>query len=272
MFYFLATVVVLYIGLLSFMAVSQRKFLYYPDNQIGTPEQYGLVGFNESFVNTSDGCTLQGWYKTAKPGMPTIIYFHGNASHMGNRAGIYSALAGKGFGVFSICYRGYGRSIGKPTEQGLYIDGRTAINFLTMNEKIPLSSIIIYGESLGTGVAVQMAKEHGVGGLVLQAPYTSVSGRAAEIYFFLPVKMVMVDHFDSLAKIADIKSPLLILHGQLDLTIPITHGKTLFKAAKEPKEAVFFEDIGHNNFDSSAIALHVLEFAQKHSLIMPQIK
>ena len=242
------------------MAIYQRKFLYFPDTQIGTPEQYGLCGFDESFIKTGDGLSIQLWYKPAKNGQPTILYFHGNASHIGNRAGIYSALAGKGFGVLTISYRGYGKSEGKPTEQGLYIDGRSAISYLTENNKIPLDNIILYGESLGTGVAVQMAQEHSVRAVILQAPYTSVSGRAAELYFFIPVKMVMLDHFDSLSKITKINAPLLILHGELDETIPIRHGKTLLKAANSPKEAVFFHDVGHNNFDSSAIAANVRDF------------
>lgn len=267
MFYLFTVALTLYVGLVAFMAIFQRQLLYLPDKQIGTPEQYGLSGFAESFIKTIDGISLQAWYNPAKNNMPSIVYFHGNASHMGNRAGIYSALAGKGFGVLAISYRGYGKSEGKPNEQGLYIDGRTAISFLTENKKIPLSNIIIYGESLGTGVSVQMAKEHSVGAVILQAPYTSVTGRAAEIYFFIPVKFIMFDHFDSLSKISQIKSPLLILHGEQDVTIPIRHGKTMLEAANSPKEAVFFHDVGHNNFDSTAIAINVLEFAKKNGVL-----
>jgi fermentation-respiration switch protein FrsA (DUF1100 family) len=264
MFYFLIAVSIIYVGIVALMAIFQRKLLYLPDRQIGAPEQYGLSGFVDSFTKTADGVSIQLWYKPAKNDMPTILYFHGNASHMGNRAGIYSALSGKGFGVLAVSYRGYGKSEGKPSEQGLYADGRAAISFLTENKKILLSNIIIYGESLGTGVSVQMANEYQVGALVMQAPYTSISGRAAEIYFFIPVKLVMIDHFDSLSKISKIKTPLLILHGEQDETIPARHGKTLLAAANDPKEAVFFNDVGHSNFDSAAIALNVLRFADEH--------
>lgn len=263
MFYWAAALITLYSGILAFMAIFQRKLLYLPDKKIGGPEIYGLVGFSEYFIKTPDNFSLQAWYKPAKADMPTILYFHGNASHMGNRAGIYSALARKGFGVLSVSYRGYGKSEGSPHEQGLYTDARTAIAFLTEQNKIPLENIILYGESLGTGVAVHMAQEYKVRALILQAPYTSVTGRAAEIYFFLPVKLVMYDHFDSISKIANIKSPLLILHGELDITIPIHHGKTLLAAAPEKKQAIYFHDVGHNNFDSSAIAENVLEFVNR---------
>lgn len=260
MLYWAATVITLYSGIIAFMAIFQRKLLYFPDKKIGDPEIYGISGFSEFFIKTEDNITIQAWYKPAKDSKPTILYFHGNASHMGNRAGIYSAFAGRGFGVLSISYRGYGKSEGSPNEKGLYTDAQAAILFLTKENEISLNNIILYGESLGTGVAVQMAQEHNVKAVILQAPYTSVSGRAAEIYFFMPVRLVMLDHFDSLSKIANIKSPLLILHGELDTTIPIRHGKTLLEAAKTQKEAVFFHDVGHNNFDSAAIAENVMDF------------
>lgn len=267
MFYLLTAAIIAYAALVVFMSIFQKRFLYFPDRQIGSPEQYGLHGFTEHILKGEDGITVQSWFKGPAVGMPVILYFHGNASHMGNRAGIYSALAGQGFGVASISYRGYGKSEGAPSEQGLYSDGRTAIRFLTEDKGIPLSNIILYGESLGTGVAVQMATEYRVGGLILQAPYTSVVGRAAEIYFFIPVRKVLREHFNSLDKISMVKSPLLIIHGALDMTIPIRHGKILLENANHPKESVFFDDVGHNNFDSGAIAMNVLDFAKRHSLM-----
>lgn len=248
------------------MAVFQKRLLYLPDKNIATSEQYGLTGFREFFIRSVGNVKLQLWYKPATSDMPTILYFHGNASHIGNRAGIYSALSGKGFGVLALSYRGYGKSEGTPSEQGLYSDGRAALLFLTQELKIEPEKIIIYGESLGTGVSVQMACEHKIGGIILQAPYTSVVERASEIYFFLPVKLVMTEKFDSIRKIGKVECPILILHGELDDIIPASHGKKLFAAAKEPKEAIFFSDTGHNNFDSAAVASCVFEFAQKYSI------
>ena len=112
-----------------------------------------------------------------------------------------------------------------------------------------------------------MASEHKVGALVLQAPYTSVVNRAAEIYFYLPVRYLIRDHYDSISKIKNVHSPLMIFHGELDATIPIKHGRALFDAANQPKEAVYFADIEHNNFDSSVIAENVMAFAKGHNLI-----
>ena len=259
---FIITMLVLYVAMVTAMAVFQRKLLYLPDTIIASPEQYGLYGFTDGFIKTADGLSIQTWYHPAKTGMPTVIYFHGNASHLGNRVGIYSALAENCFGVIAVSYSGYGKSEGSPSEQGLYTDGRAAISFIKDDQKIPLSRIILFGESLGSGVAVQMATEYKIGGLVLQAPYTSIVERAAEIYWFAPVKFIMLDKFNSIDKIGKVQAPLLIFHGEADPTIPISHGKAMLAAANEPKHAVFFPEVEHNNFDSSIIAQRVLEFAK----------
>jgi fermentation-respiration switch protein FrsA (DUF1100 family) len=263
----LIALAIAYLTLVVVMAVFQRQLMYFPDKQLGPPAQYGLVGFSDDFITSADGVRVQLWHKAAQTGMPTIVYFHGNASHIGNRAGIYSALARKGFGVVALSYRGYGKSEGSPSEVGLYNDARAALNYVANDLNIPLSQTMIYGESLGTGVSVQVATEYKVAGLVLQAPYTSVVGRAAEIYFYVPVHLLIHDKYNSLSKIANVHSPLLILHGELDETIPIAHGKTLFAAANEPKEAVYFPDIAHNNFDSSAVAERVLKFARAQGIV-----
>ncbi|MDE3059900.1 MAG: alpha/beta hydrolase [Pseudomonadota bacterium] len=248
----------LYGLLLAFLYLSQRQMIYHPDKTIATPEQYGLQGFSEQFIS-SGGERLQLWYHPAPAGRPTVVYYHGNASNLGDRAGIYAALAGQGFGVLALSYRGYGKSSGSPSEQGLYADARAAIAFLA-TQNIPPANIILYGESLGTGVAVQMATEYPVALLVLQAPYTSVAGRAAEMYPYVPVRLLMKDTFDSIDKIGRVRSPLLIFHGELDTVIPVHHGRALLAAANPPKEAIFFPGNAHNDFDSQVLAKKVAEF------------
>jgi uncharacterized protein len=264
---FFCVLLVGYGALLAGMYAFQRQLMYFPDKNIAAPSQYGLQGFSELRVQATDGITLQLWHRAPEAGMPTVLYFHGNASHIGNRAGIYSALAGKGLGVLALSYRGYGKSEGSPTEQGLYTDARTAIDYAVNTLGVPLDKLVIYGESLGTGVSVQMATEFKVGALVLQAPYTSVVGRAAEIYFYVPVRLLIHDAYDSLSKMARVHSPLLLLHGELDQTIPVAHGRALFAAANQPKEAIFFPDVEHNNFDSSLVASQVLRFARAQGMI-----
>jgi fermentation-respiration switch protein FrsA (DUF1100 family) len=265
--YLLSFFLLLYALLIAGMFKFQRQLMYLPNRAIDPPAHYGLEGFADLRAKSSDGVTVQVWYRAAKPGMPTIVYFHGNAAHLGNRAGKFAAFAHDGFGVLALGYRGYGASEGSPTEEGIYNDARAAIAFATKEKNIPLSHIMLYGESLGSGVATQMATEYAVGALVLEAPYTSVVNRAAEIYFYVPVRFLIHDHYDSIGKIGKVKAPVLIFHGMEDITIPAAHGKAILAAANEPKKAYFFPHIGHTNFDSGLISAHVLEFAKEHGLI-----
>jgi uncharacterized protein len=262
------TLAIIYAALVGLLFVFQRQIMYAPDKAIGTPEQYGLSGFSDERTMSADGISIQLWYRKSNEGFPTIVYYHGNAAHLGDRAGILSALADKGFGVLAVSYRGYGKSEGSPSEQGLYQDARAAIQFL-MDQKILAERLMLYGESLGTGVATQMATEYPVGGLILQAPYTSVAGRAAEIYYYVPVRYLIRDRYDSIDKIAKVKAPLLLFHGELDTIIPVIHGRRLFDRATCLKKAFFLSHTAHNDFDSSAISSHVLDFAREHHLVAP---
>jgi fermentation-respiration switch protein FrsA (DUF1100 family) len=256
-----------YLVLLVLMVVFQRKLMYLPDKAVKEPESYGLVGFQDLSIHSSDGTHLQFWYRAAANGMPTVQYFHGNAFNLGHRVGHFAALAEKGFGVAAVSFRGYGKSDGRPNEKGIYEDARAAVQFLTDLQKIPLKKIMFFGESLGTGVAIQMATEFDVGALILQAAYTSVATRAAQIYFYIPVQLLIRDRYDSIKKIARVKAPLLLFHGERDRTIPIVQGKTIFEAAVSPKQAFYFPDRSHNDFDSKVISEHVLDFAKEYHLI-----
>ena len=261
LFFAAIAIYVVCIALLYFM---QRQLIYHPMRSNLLPYQYGLEGFDEYFTKTSDNESIQLWYHPAQPGFPTIIYFHGNAGTLGDRTMIFSNLSKRGFGVLGVSYRGYGKSSGSPSEAGLYNDARAAIAFALQHA--PINKIVLYGESLGTGVAVQMATEYPIAALILQAPYTSVAARAAEIYYYAPVNWLIKDSYNSLSKIAKVKAPFLLFHGENDLVIPIKHAKTLFAAAPEPKESVFFPGLGHNNFDTSTISEHVLTFCRLHNL------
>lgn len=266
MAYLIVLAVVAYGAVLGYLFLNQRRMIYHPETRIELPGVYGLTAFEERFIRT-DSAPLQLWLHRADAGMPTIVYFHGNATHIGNRAGIYQALAEKGFGVLAVSWRGYGKSVGTPSEAGLYEDARAALDYLSHELKVALKDTILYGESLGTGVAVQMATEYAVGALVLQAAYISVAQRAAELYPFIPVKLLIKDRYHSLSKIGRVKAPLLLFHGHLDSTIPLSHGKAVFDAATAPKQSVFFPQVNHNDFDSGVISEHVLAFAKEHGLI-----
>ncbi len=255
------TLVVIYGVLLVGMTVFQRKLMYKPVAEDIVPAHHGLVGFEDIQIKSDDGTKLHLWYHEAKNGRPTIIYFHGNAGHLGDRAGLFAALAERGLGVAAVGYRGYGKSHGNPHEKGIYADARASVKWVK-SRGIGMSNIAFYGESLGTGVAVMMATEFQPKYLFLQAPYTSVVNRAAEMYWFVPVRWLIRDHFDSLSRIHKIKTPLMIFHGRMDPVIPIKHAQTLMERAVEPKRAIFFDTVQHTDFDNALLAEHVMSALQ----------
>lgn len=262
-------VLVFYGVLVLGLALFQRSLLYFPDRTIAAPTAYGLTDFQEVAFTAADGTRLHGWYKPAQPGRPTLLYFQGNAGNGKDRVNKFRHFTDTGFGLFALHYRGYGHSEGRPSEQGIYTDARAAYTFLTTGlttagaekpQPIAPEHIVLYGESLGTGVATQLASEQSAAALILEAPYTATVDRAAEIYRLIPVRWIMWDRFESREKIGKVRIPVLILHGENDLTIPAAHGKRLFALANNPKHAVFFPGIGHTDFDLPALTQEVVNF------------
>lgn len=228
------------------------------------PAAAGLAQATEARLQDADGTHITTWYIPAKQGQPTLIHFHGNAGNIANRVPYYKALSEAGLGVLAVEYRGYGTSEGSPTEQGFYEDGRTAVKYLTQQQHVPLEHIMFYGESIGTGVAVQMAKEFNAGGVILQSPYTSMASIGASRYPWMPVGLLLTDRFDSINKISSVKIPALILHGDEDTVIPFKEGQTLFDHANQPKDFVLFPGRGHNDLDITARVKAVQQFVLKH--------
>lgn len=264
----------LYLAVVIFIYLNQRAMLYYPDTRMGLPEDYGLEEFNPLTLTTDDGVKITAWYHPQAEGYPLIIYFHGNGGHLGYRHGIYKALADAGFGVLAVSYRGYGGSEGSPQERGLYRDGRAAFAHATDTLGFSPSRILLYGESLGTAVAATLALEnakmgHPIGGLILQAPFTSILARAQEIYFFLPVRALLRDRYETIQLIGRVNTPVLVLHGEADTIVPPHHGRALLQAAVEPKRGVFFPGVGHNDFPVDAIMRELMKFVAEHALLRP---
>jgi fermentation-respiration switch protein FrsA (DUF1100 family) len=241
--------------------------MYLPFVGIEPPGAYGLVDFTSLSIKTSDNVHIQAWYKEAKRGYPTIIYFHGNAGNLAHRTQYFSLLRDAGFGILGIDYRGYGASEGEPSEEGFYNDGRAAIAYAQKELALPANKIIIYGESIGSGVAVQMASEHKLAALILQAPFLSMTSAASYHYPWLPVNLLLKDRFDSVSKIANVHSPLLLLHGENDGIVPVTDGKELFIQANQPKKSIYFPETGHNNFNLELLVAAVLTFCQEQKLV-----
>jgi fermentation-respiration switch protein FrsA (DUF1100 family) len=236
---------VVYVAAALGMYVLQRKLQYQTENKGLTPERVGVVGASVETLTTPDGEKIIVWYAPAAEGKPTILYFHGNAGEIGDRPLRFNYYHSRGFGVAYVSYRGYGGSTGSPTEQGLITDANTAYDWLIAKGIAP-QNIALLGESLGSGVAVQIAAQKQVGAVALNAPYTSTADVAARIYWWLPVQLLMKDQFKSIDFIAKVKVPLLFVHGDRDVLIPLEFGKRLFAAANESKEMEIIQGFGHD--------------------------
>jgi fermentation-respiration switch protein FrsA (DUF1100 family) len=237
-----------YILLLVTVYFFQRHLQYFPNRQYpGTPADNGLKGVEEVRLKTDDGADIFGWYmKPEKDGGRIVVFFHGNGGHIGHRAGKARYFIEKGYGIFWSEYRGYGGNKGRPTESGFYNDGRAVLRFIESEGYKP-SQIALYGESIGSGVAVAMAREWQPQLLILEAPFSSAMAVAQRVYYYLPVSLLMKDRFDNVEKITDVKSSLLIVHGDEDTVIPLSLAQELYSAANHPKEFVTINGGGHND-------------------------
>ena len=239
-----AAAVYLLLGVAGYIA--QRKLMYFPDRARVSPASVGLATVEERVLKTPDGEHVIAWHGKAQPGRPTLLYFHGNGGSLSIRAERISRFMAEGWGVYMMTYRGYGGSTGSPTEVHNVADARLAYGAL-VREGVAPKSIIAYGESLGTNIAVRIAGEREVGGLILDAPYTSIVDVAAGAYPFLPVRYFLADRYETAHYIAGVKVPLLILHGERDGVIPVAMGKELYRLANEPKRIALFAQGGHSN-------------------------
>lgn len=224
----------------------QRRLIYFPDTQRISPALVNLPGVEERTLETPDGARVLVWYGRAKAGYPTLLYFHGNAGSFEFRQERIRRYMARGIGVYMMTYRGYGGSTGSPSEAHNVADAKLAYDSLVAAGVAP-ADIIVYGESLGTGVAVQVAASKPVGGVILDAPYTSLVDVAASIYPYLPARWLMTDRYETMTYIAQVTAPLLVLHGENDEVVPVAMGKAVFAAANEPKTLEVIPGAGHSD-------------------------
>jgi hypothetical protein len=233
----------LYVGAVGALFFSQRALLYPASARQSTASEAGLAGFEDVVITTSDGEQLMAWWRPPEPGRALLVYFHGNGGSLWDRRARARGLTATGRGLLMVSYRGYSGSTGRPTEAGLRTDALASYDWVARGYEA--SRVVLYGESLGTGVAVRLATERPVGGLVLDAPYTSAADVAALSYWYVPVSWLMHDQFRSIDVIGQVKAPILILHGDRDGIVPISLGERLYAAAPEPKRFVRLEGAGH---------------------------
>ncbi len=240
------TLLLVYLVFIIALGLMQKHLMYFPDPVRFVPSEWALKELTPLDAKTEDGLTITSWYRPAlKHDKFTIVFFQGNAGHLGYRNYKVRPWLDAGYGVLMVGYRGYGNP-GSPSEEGLYMDAQAAIENLN-KLGVPDKAMVFYGESLGTGVAVQMATEYNASALILESPYTSIPDVGADRYPMVPVHFLLRDHYDSLDKIKDVHMPLLLLHGEIDNVVPVKFGRKLFEAANEPKQAHYFPDAGHND-------------------------
>ncbi len=260
-----------YLMLVAGLYLYQRQLLYRPDRTRPLLGTLARLGVREITVPTADGLSLLAWYLPSRGApdgepageRPMIVYLHGNGAHIGYRADRVEHFAREGYGVLMLEYRGYGGNPGTPSEAGLFEDAAAALRFVAARG-IQEHRIVLYGKSLGTGVAVHAATSHAVGAVVLEAPYTSIAAAAQFHYPFVPAAWLVADRYDSLARIGQVVAPILMLHGGRDNVVPLSLGKKLFAAAPEPKEQWIAPRAGHGDLDDFGALDIAVGFIERH--------
>ena len=223
----------------------QEHFIYFPQSEIvATPEVISL-DYEELTLTTSDGIEINAWWIPHSNARATLLFLHGNAGNISHRLDSINIFYQLGLSVLIIDYRGYGKSTGKPSEQGTYIDAETAWRYLIDEKKIKNNEIIIFGRSLGGAVASWLAEKYPSAALILESNFTSIADIGSHYYPYLPTKMLARIKYPSIDRMSNIKSPLLVIHSADDDIVPYKFGKQLFEKANKPK--LFMDIVGGHN-------------------------
>ena len=241
---------VIYLAVCATLFFSQESLLFKPDHQVADKNTIFPEAI-EHQIPVNDTLSLQAWFRPpSHKDAITVVMLHGNAGNLSTRKRHIDNFRDteRGFLIFS--WRGYGNNPGKPSEVGLNEDAQAALNWL--NQKgIPDTHIVLYGESLGSGVAIEMATHHQLKGVMLGAPYTSITEMAKRDYPWMPIELLLKHPFDSLSKLPQVTEPLAILHSRDDPVIPFALGKELAERAQAPKRFYDFSDRGHTGFNKT---------------------
>ena len=236
--FLVSLVVLVYLLVTLGLYIFQRGLLYHPVEN----NYYGdklTVNIEKVKITTDDNIDLLAWYhKKDIKKYKTILYFHGNAGSLENRIHKINHFKDMNINFILLAWRGFSGNKGKPTEQGLYQDARSAVKWL-INQGVTEENIIIYGESLGTGVATEIAQNKNFAGIILESPFTSMIAAAKSKYPIFPIRLLLKDKYESDKKIKNIKSPILVMHGEIDKIVPFWMGEKMFQLANEPKYSYF---------------------------------
>jgi uncharacterized protein len=247
-----ASVVMIYIGLLLLLRLSESRLIYFPGQQrhLLPPPAWLNLPTERVEIATEDGITLVSWVIPAASDSSGLwlLICHGNAGNLSefDRPVHYAGLRRLGLSLLAFDYRGYGESGGTPSERGLYHDARAAYQYLREKRRVPPDRIIVFGHSLGSAVAVDLVSRVPAAGLILDGALTSVVDRGQELYPYIPVRWIATSRFNSIEKVGEIRIPKLFLHAVGDDVVPLAHGRRLFEAALPPKTFVELQG-GHGD-------------------------
>jgi fermentation-respiration switch protein FrsA (DUF1100 family) len=245
--YLVVVAVILVASFYLFYPRVESFFIYFPETRFDfSPEEFRLP-YKEASFNTEDGEGLHGWFFPAGNNSPVILHFHGNAGNISHRLDLVQPFLRKGFSVFLFDYRGFGKSSGSPSERGLYRDGLAAWAYLVEKERVTPERIVLHGHSIGAAVAIEVALQKKVRGLVIESAFTSTKDMARTMGLFALISPVLPAHYHNLEKIRRVQAPKLIVHGERDEIVPYIMGRKLFEAALDPKDFYPVKDAGHND-------------------------
>ncbi|HEV3146278.1 MAG TPA: alpha/beta hydrolase [Gemmataceae bacterium] len=240
------------------MMFFESHLVYFPTKASSYWDEAPALPKSNITLQTADGTKIHAWWCPRDGAQGALLYCHGNGGNLSSRAPWYRDLQeGLNVSVLAIDYPGYGKSEGRPSEQGCYAAAEAAFNWLVNDAKVPAEQIILFGESLGGGVVTELAAHHRCRALVLYCSFLSVPEVGQHHYRFLPVRRFMRNRFDNLSKIGELSAPVFIAHGDADGMIPPSQAQRLFEAANEPK-ALYWEPGGHHVMDPSPAFLAAL--------------
>ena len=258
-----SSIIIAYLVLLVFIYFYQRNLLYHPSENNYQNDKIQF-SYDEIFIKVDEKIKLKSWIinKNLKK-FKTLVFFHGNAGELSNRIYKLNELNKLDINILLISWRGFSGNEGLPTEENLYKDAEAAIQWLN-SKGVENNKIILYGESLGTGVAVEIGKKNIFSSIILESPFTSMENAAKIYYPYLPVKLLLKDKYNSISKIQTISTPILIMHGEKDDIVPFSMGKELFEKANSPKYSYFTPDDDHMLEFNDQILKIIKNFIDKH--------
>ncbi|MDA0901992.1 MAG: alpha/beta fold hydrolase [Proteobacteria bacterium] len=257
------TFLAFYIGLCLLVFIFQRKIQYFPSKILHSTQHYRLYGFEDLTITTADSVKIGVWFSAPKNNGKILLYLHGNGGNLQDRAYKFGLFANNSdFGVLAVSYRGYGNSEGSPSEDGLLKDAQAATDFL-ISRGYSNQDVILYGESLGSGVALKHAVDFKPYAIILEAPFYSIASVAKRSYWFLPVNLLLKDRFDSYKYAPQIKAPILVFHGTKDPVVPFENGKMLYDKFTSQKRFISIEGAGHLYFNDQLLLDEIKKFVSE---------